>query len=430
MFFQIHQIRKDKNWSKNMSLSKENSHKFESPQEELELYKRLVAELPIDIDYMDPKAKIRIRKKKNDRAVAIEGIDGKNTKKSGLVYPSIGYKFEQLEVFLQPMLDVVPHHFVFINKDGMITLCNNQTLIDLNETKEQVIGKHISKLLKIDHSEIKLLETLRTGKEIYNTEILDSNYGIINTRIIYDENGKILRVIGIFQFLNYLKDAEKMNMIGQISASIAHEVRNPLTTVRGFLQLMGQGQLESDSTLIRTLLIPELDRANKIISDFLMASKSSSMTKEPELVSDLVEHFNELLYSEAILKKVDLEVDIEEDLEGTLILVNKSELIQVFLNLFNNAVESKGPNDLEISLGCTREQNDIIFQFKDNGIGIDNQNLKCIFDPFFSTKDTGTGLGLSLSKKIIELHGGTLTVSSTPHKGTVFTIKIPIFGKK
>lgn len=413
-----------------MSLSKENSHKFESPQEELELYKRLVAELPIDIDYMDPKAKIRIRKKKNDRAVAIEGIDGKNTKKSGLVYPSIGYKFEQLEVFLQPMLDVVPHHFVFINKDGMITLCNNQTLIDLNETKEQVIGKHISKLLKIDHSEIKLLETLRTGKEIYNTEILDSNYGIINTRIIYDENGKILRVIGIFQFLNYLKDAEKMNMIGQISASIAHEVRNPLTTVRGFLQLMGQGQLESDSTLIRTLLIPELDRANKIISDFLMASKSSSMTKEPELVSDLVEHFNELLYSEAILKKVDLEVDIEEDLEGTLILVNKSELIQVFLNLFNNAVESKGPNDLEISLGCTREQNDIIFQFKDNGIGIDNQNLKCIFDPFFSTKDTGTGLGLSLSKKIIELHGGTLTVSSTPHKGTVFTIKIPIFGKK
>lgn len=413
-----------------MSLSKENSHKFESPQEELELYKRLVAELPIDIDYMDPKAKIRIRKKKNDRAVAIEGIDGKNTKKSGLVYPSIGYKIEQLEVFLQPMLDVVPHHFVFINKDGMITLCNNQTLIDLNETKEQVIGKHISKLLKIDHSEIKLLETLRTGKEIYNTEILDSNYGIINTRIIYDENGKILRVIGIFQFLNYLKDAEKMNMIGQISASIAHEVRNPLTTVRGFLQLMGQGQLESDSTLIRTLLIPELDRANKIISDFLMASKSSSMTKEPELVSDLVEHFNELLYSEAILKKVDLEVDIEEDLEGTLILVNKSELIQVFLNLFNNAVESKGPNDLEISLGCTREQNDIIFQFKDNGIGIDNQNLKCIFDPFFSTKDTGTGLGLSLSKKIIELHGGTLTVSSTPHKGTVFTIKIPILGKK
>lgn len=413
-----------------MSLSKENSHKFESPQEELELYKRLVAELPIDIDYMDPKAKIRIRKKKNDRAVAIEGIDGKNTKKSGLVYPSIGYKFEQLEVFLQPMLDVVPHHFVFINKDGMITLCNNQTLIDLNETKEQVIGKHISKLLKIDHSEIKLLETLRTGKEIYNTEILDSNYGIINTRIIYDENGKILRVIGIFQFLNYLKDAEKMNMIGQISASIAHEVRNPLTTVRGFLQLMGQGQLESDSTLIRTLLIPELDRANKIISDFLMASKSSSMTKEPELVSDLVEHFNELLYSEAILKKVDLEVDIEEDLEGTLILVNKSELIQVFLNLFNNAVESKGPNDLEISLGCTREQNDIIFQFKDNGIGIDNQNLKCIFDPFFSTKDTGTGLGLSLSKKIIELHGGTLTVSSTPHKGTVFTIKIPIFSEK
>jgi signal transduction histidine kinase len=125
---------------------------------------------------------------------------------------------------------------------------------------------------------------------------------------------------------------------------------------------------------------------------------------------------------------VDLVINIKEDLEGTLILVNKSELIQVFINLFNNAVESKGSNHLEISLVCTREQNDIIFQLKDNGIGIDTQHLKYIFDPFFTTKDTGTGLGLSLSKKIIELHGGTLSVPSTLHKGTIFAIKLPIYG--
>lgn len=418
----------DKNWSKNMCQSKGTPHKFESTQEELEIYKRLIVDLPIQIDYFDTKMNIRIRKKKNDRAIAIEEVNGKSNEKSDLVFPSIGYKFEKLEEFLQPMLDVIPHHIVFINKDGMITLCNQQTLNDLNETKEQVMGKHISNLLKIDVKEIKLLETLSTGKEIYNEEILDSNYGIINTRIIYDENGHVLRVIGIFHFLNYLKEAEKMNMIGQISASIAHEVRNPLTTVRGFLQLMGQGQLEADRTLLHNLVIPELDRANKIISDFLMISKSSPMTKEPEMVSDLIAHFKELLYSEAILKKVNLVVTISEDLKGTLILVNQNEIIQVFINLFNNAVESKGTNDLEIRLECSSEQNNIIFQFKDNGIGIDSQHLKYIFDPFFSTKDTGTGLGLSLSKKIIELHGGTLTVSSTPHIGTVFTIKIPICG--
>lgn len=412
---------------KYVSEYKGNLYKFESTQEELELYKRLVAELPIDIDYIDAKTNIRIWKKKNDRSIVMEKANVEDTEKSDLVYPSIGYNFEHLEAFLQPLLDVVPHHIVFINKDGMITLCNKQTVIDLNETKESVMGKHISHLLKIDDKDIKLLETLNTGKEIYNAEILDANYGIINTRIIYDDNGNVLRIVGFFHFLNHLKEAEKMNMIGQISASIAHEVRNPLTTVRGYLQLMGQGELEADSNLFRTLLIPELDRANKIISDFLMLSKSSPMTKEPKRVSDLAAHFKGLLYSEAILKKVDLVVNVSEELEGTLILVNQSELIQVFINLFNNAVESKGNNDLEVSLVCTREKNDIIFQLKDNGIGIDNQHLKYIFDPFFSTKDTGTGLGLSLSKKVIELHGGTLSVSSSPHKGTVFTIKMPIY---
>ncbi|MCM3790318.1 ATP-binding protein [Domibacillus indicus] len=413
-----------------MSKDKGNFNKLKSVQEELELYKRLVTELPVDIDYIDEKTNIRVFKNKNDRSIVMEEVNVEDIEKSDLVYPSIGYKFEQLETFLQPLLDVVPHHIVFIDKNGIITLCNAQTLIDLNETKKNVIGKNISYLLKIEEKDIKLLETLNTGKEFYNSEILDSNYGIINTRIIYDDNGDILRIVGFFHFLNHLKEAEKMNMIGQISASIAHEVRNPLTTVRGYLQLLGQGELEVDPNLFRTLLIPELDRANKIINDFLMVSKPSPMTKEPKLVSDLVAHFKRLLDSEALLKKVKLIVIVSEDLEGTLILINQSELIQVFVNLFNNAVESKGNNDLEISLVCTQEKNNIIFQFKDNGVGIDDQKLKYIFDPFFSTKDTGTGLGLSLSKKIIELHGGNLYVSSTPHKGTVFTIKIPIYDIK
>lgn len=405
-----------------MHQKKGTNHNFESLQEELNLYKRLIKKIPIDIDYVDEITSVRVTKKKNCEEIIIEKEKATNNDHFG--YPS--FEFERLEKFLEPIFDVVPHHIVLIDKNGLVTLCNKQTLLDLNKTKEQVIGKSISDLLKLDDHEIKLLETLKTGKELYNEEILDSNYGIINTRIIYDENGHVQRVMGLFHFLNYLKEAEKMHMIGQISASIAHEVRNPLTTVRGFLQLMEQGKIEADATLLRTLLLPELDRANKIISDFLMVSKSSSMKNEPELVSDLVAHFKELLYSEAILRNVNLTINIKESLEGVLILVNKSELIQVLQNLFNNAVEAKGTKNLEITLDCTREQNDIVFRFKDNGTGIDNQNLKHIFDPFFTTKDEGTGLGLSLSKKIIELHGGTLSVSSTRNKGTVFTFKIPI----
>lgn len=410
-----------------MSYDKRNLHHFDSIREELELYKRIIAELPIDIDYIDEKLNVRIRKKEKETALHMDQLHEGNAEKSELIYPSVGYTFERFESFSQPLLDLVPHHIVLINKDGMITTCNKQTLLDLNKTREQVMGKHVSSLLQIDDADIKLLETLRTGKEIYNEEVLDSNYGILNTRIIYDENGNVLRVIGLFHFLNYLKEAEKMNMIGQISASIAHEIRNPLTTVRGFLQLIGQGELDPDIDLFHNLLIPELDRANKIISEFLMVSKSSPMTKETELVSDLLDQFTGLLYSEAILKNVDLAVTIGEELEGVFILVNRSEFIQVLVNLFNNAVEAKGANDLEIRLACTREKNDIIFRLADNGIGIENQHIKYIFDPFFSMKETGTGLGLPLSKKIVEMHGGTLTVSSNPNRGTVFSIRIPIY---
>ncbi|SEM72247.1 Signal transduction histidine kinase [Mesobacillus persicus] len=411
-----------------MSKDKNNLHTFQSAEEELNLYKRLIAELPVEIDYFDEKTNLRIRKAKQDLSISMEEVRENGHAPIHLTYPSLKNSFEELEAFLQPMLDLVPHHIVFINKDGIITLCNKQTVNDLNGSQVNVIGQHISTLLRMDDSQIKLLETLRTREEIHDLEVLDSNYGIINTRIIYDENGEILRVVGLFHFLNHLKEAEKMNMIGQISASIAHEVRNPLTTVRGYLQLVGQGQMEANPHLFQTLLIPELDRANKIISDFLMVSKSSPMLKEPKLVIDFINHFKGLLYSEAILKKIDLHVSMSEELADTLILINQSELIQVFINLFNNAVESKGIHDLEIRLLCTREKNTILFQFKDNGKGIENEHLKYIFDPFFSTKDTGTGLGLSLTKKIIELHGGTLSVSSTPHKGTIFTIKIPIYG--
>jgi nitrogen-specific signal transduction histidine kinase len=402
---------------------------IETLEEELQLYKRLLAELPYEIDYFDEKLKKRITKKSHESSFMIIPeqtiLEGKQQVRFS--FPMHEIQLRELETFLQSLFDLIPHHIVMIDQNGIVTLCNQQTLDDFNVKLDSVLGNHIKDLLQIDEKQIKLLETLKTRKEIISEEVLDKNYGICNTRIIYDQFGNPVRVIGVFHFLNPLKEAEKMNMIGQISASIAHEIRNPLTTVRGYLQLLSQEDLPMASDLFKSLLIPELDRANKIISDFLTVSKDSPVKKSPEKIASFLTHFKNLMYSEAVMKEVELIVDLSEELTETIALINHNELLQVFINLFNNSVESKKPAQLlTITLECKKQNNHILIAFKDNGTGMNQNSLKYIFDPFFSTKETGTGLGLSLSKKIIELHNGTISVSSIVNQGTCFIITLPI----
>ncbi|RXJ02797.1 PAS domain-containing protein [Anaerobacillus alkaliphilus] len=404
-----------------------NQCSLETLEEELQLYKRLISNLPFEVDYFDEKTKKRIHKKKNEDYFTVTTDHAEDKLEPTISFPMDSYSFRNLEAFLQPLFDLVPHHIVFIDNKGIVTLCNKQTLEDFQTTRDAVLGKHIKQLLQIDEDQIKLLETLRTEKEIVCEEVLDKNYGICNTKIIRDQNGDLLRVVSLFHFLNPLKEAEKMKMIGQVSASIAHEIRNPLTTVRGYLQLLSQEQLPFAAELLNDLLIPELDRANRIISDFLMVSKSTPVKKNPERIYNFLTHFKNLMYSEAVMKEVEFSVNISNELTDTISLLNHNELLQVFINLFNNAVDSRvDGRPLSITLNCKKEDGNIVINFNDNGCGMSETVLRDIFDPFYSTKETGTGLGLSLSRKIIELHYGAITVSSTLNKGTSFVITLPI----
>ncbi|GAE34476.1 two-component system sensor histidine kinase NtrB [Halalkalibacter akibai] len=400
---------------------------FTSLQEELDFYKRLISELPIDINYTDSILNKSFVKKANEQDSKIKKVDKHLKELIDLRFFSDEEEFAQLELFLQPLFDLVPHHIVIINKAGNVTLCNKQVLIDFKTSLKEVLDQPIKQLLNLENNEIKLLETLRTEKELINEEILDSNYGIINTRLIRDRSGHVIRVIGVFHFLNESKEAEKMRMIGQISASIAHEIRNPLTTVRGYLQLLSKEEQSKTTDLFKDLLIPELDRANKIISEFLTVSKHNPIEKKPKKVVEFFSHFKDLMFSEAMIQDVDFQITYHPNVFNTLLLIDHNELIQVFVNLFNNSVDSKQKTHLTITVECDRSGDDLVILFKDNGVGIPQESLHYIFEPFYSTKETGTGLGLSLSKKIIELHNGTISVSSSPNEGTCFTIKLPIY---
>ncbi|MFD1737068.1 nitrogen regulation protein NR(II) [Bacillus salitolerans] len=409
-------------------LNNQNIKQLTALEKELLAYRDLISKLSMGIQYENPELGIRINKDRGQVKTEVIHIQTRNQPSfciQDLVIPR-DTDFEEVEVLLSPILDTVPHHIVFCNNKGEITLINKKAASDLHVNRERMIGKHIRELLKIPDSLIMLLETIKTRKQIVNRDVLDSNYGINNTHIVWDQDGEIKRVIGTFEFLNVVKEAEKQAMAGRIAAGIAHEIRNPLTTVRGYLQFLLDKLSPEVSGIVSSLLIPELDRANKIISDFLSIAKPSETKFElVKINSYICDELGSFLKSEAFLHRVEIEFNCSLEVEDSLVSINHQEILQVFINLFRNALEAKNDNPLKISLETKREMNFVQIIFKDNGTGISPIHLEHIFDPFFTTKDEGTGLGLSVSRKMIENHGGSMLVSSS-EDGTTFLINLPI----
>lgn len=396
---------------------------LERLRKENELLKELISELPTTFIYHNQRLGYAVSK---EQLKAIPSIQAEKQKlRDEFIITSHFNEFEETEALLSSILDYVPHHIVFVDHNGIITLCNLQSAKDLKVDRDQIIGKHIRNLLQLPDEQIALIETLRTGKEIVDREVLDSNYGILNTRILWNQDGSIKRAIGIFYFLNVIKEAEKQALAGRIAAGIAHEIRNPLTTVRGYLQYLEKEVDEKTSSLFTNLLIPEIDRANKIISDFLSIAKPAHLQTETiQIGSFLTDYLGKFLKSEALLYGIQMEIELDPDTENVCIRGNREELLQVFMNLFLNSLQAKDEHPLKITLRAKVVDSILQIVFADNGKGIPSAILNQIFDPFFSTKDYGTGLGLSVSRKIIENHSGFMYANSNS-EGTSFIIDIP-----
>ncbi|PGB03208.1 PAS domain-containing sensor histidine kinase [Bacillus toyonensis] len=401
--------------------------RIEELENKVRFYEELVNQLPHHFTYKNPHIGLQIKKTRTNHS--IQNIRKENKEADFQLTCDSLFLFEQLEKHFVHIFDAFSHHVTFIDNTGNITLCNQAAADDFGVIRNEIIGKSIQQLLNLPEEKIKAIETLKTGTEIYNEEVLDKNYGIINNRIIRDYNGEIFRVISVFHYLNTERDAEKFSLAGRIAAGIAHELRNPLTTVRGYLQFLQESVSPSNKELFKNLLIPELDRANSIITKFLSISKTREFKREPFPINTFLrEYIQQLLASEVFLHNISIDYNFSNELDDILVHIDRHELVQVFLNLFQNAVDAQGEKPLSIQITSYRLDNFVRIIFTDNGTGIPPAIQEYIFDPFFSTKDSGTGLGLSVTKKIIQNHNGTLKMTSN-QAGTTFTISIPILPK-
>ncbi|MFS0654331.1 PAS domain-containing protein [Bacillus sp. 179-C3.3 HS] len=215
--------------------------------------------------------------------------------------------------------------------------------------------------------------------------------------------------------------SEKLSIAGQLAAGIAHEIRNPLTAIKGFLQLIKPKTKDRDQYF--DIVFSELSRIEIILSELLMLAKPQQTASMQMLdLKKIISEVTALLETQANLNGILMNTnEIEEDL---LIKGDQNQLKQVFINLIKNAVESM-PNGGKVDITAKAEKDGILVTIKDEGMGIPEAVMKRIGEPFLTTKEKGTGLGLMVTFNILENHQGSISVDSQPEKGTAFHIMFP-----
>lgn len=267
-----------------------------------------------------------------------------------------------------------------------------------------------------------LTETVRLRKDGSQVHVS------ISESPVYDEDGLIVAFISISRDMTehnkmeeLLRRSEKLTTVGQLAAGVAHEIRNPLTTLRGFLQM--QQRSKSINQLHTDIMLSELDRINLIVSEFLILAKPQAVQFEIRDIRFTIGDVISLLDSEAHLHNI----EFESHFYSTPVLVHceENQLKQVFINVLKNAMEAM-PRGGKISLFVGEEDDGgAIIRVEDEGEGIPKDRLEKLGEPFYTNKEKGTGLGLMVTQRIIEGHKGKIYFDSELGKGTRVTIHLP-----
>src|ERR1039457_2654573 len=256
---------------------------------------------------------------------------------------------------------------------------------------------------------------------------------------LFDKNGTRAGVIVTLQDISSykkleaeLKKADRLAAIGELSARMAHEIRNPLASISGSVQLISQGnKVDVNDRKLLEIVLRETDRLNDLIGDFLAYARPIPPVKMPILVKQFLSDLISLLYTDQRFEQIEIENDLADSLS---IMADRYQIQQVFWNLLVNSADAMqscgtiviGSELVKIESDDQKDKNMVIISISDNGKGMHGEEIKQVFNPFFTTKPGGTGLGLATVYRIIENHEGDIQVESVIGKGTTFKIFLPI----
>ncbi|MCM3733385.1 PAS domain S-box protein [Fictibacillus nanhaiensis] len=256
---------------------------------------------------------------------------------------------------------------------------------------------------------------------------------------LLSENGKIEGLVFISRDITekkkaeeFMRNSEKLAVLGELAAGVAHEIRNPLTSIKGLFSLLKNSEIEKEKqNFYHEVIYEELNRIEHIVNEFMALAKPDALQYEKEVnLVQLLQDTVMLLSTEANLYNVEIRLLFKE--KDLFVSCEKNQIKQVFINIFKNAIEAMSNGGI-FTVGIEEEKDGTVkLIFSDTGIGIEEERLKSIGVPFFTNKEKGIGLGLTISNKIITDHQGSLKVESIPGQGTTVavTLKKSINNKK
>ncbi len=353
--------------------------------------------------------------------------------------------------FHENILKSLTNGVVVVDSKGLI-MAVNKALEDNFELKSKnIIGQPLTKMLPIQKPmdvEKLLAGTIESGE---NIQLFGLTYQSpkVTEKIIMNVLGQPLKDkanqnIGVVLTLEFItekvkleeqiKHSERLAYIGQLAAGVAHEIRNPLNSMSINLQLLKRALKRPCANVMHSregvfkVIGSEINRLDNIVTEFVHYAKPKRMRLKKKNINDTVEQIISLIKKQASLVNIQLKQKLGDGLP--LIPVDEDKIKQVFLNIGINSMQAMAKNGGEIcfsTLFCPENgsQGQVQISISDCGPGIDETKQQKIFEPFFSTKDSGIGLGLSIAYRIIEEHNGQISIESKLGRGTTFIIRLP-----
>lgn len=325
---------------------------------------------------------------------------------------------------------------------GVLIIDRHLIIRDVNEpytsmfriTREKLIGRHIDEVFAGDER-VRFLqwavEKNESGYYLYNH---DGKWLTVSTSAIYDQ-GEVCGALAILRhitettcYVEEMSKREALAAVGQLAAGMAHEIRNPLTSIKGFIQLLReQGDHEHRDSFYKVILM-EVERIDGLLNDVLVLARYRNEESVEESFPVMDELFGvvRLLEPEANRRGINLELQLDRG--EWLVYGHRARIKQAFLNILKNAFEAMHTKGKIVQVNVKSTVKEIVFFFEDDGPGLTEEIKKNLFLPFYTTKPEGTGLGLSTTKCIIADHGGSIHADNSPSLGGArFEVRLPIF---
>lgn len=334
---------------------------------------------------------------------------------------------------LQSIIHSSPMAIMVLDPHAKVKLWNHAAERIFGWTENEVLNKAVPFVSSDKRREFdalfkqELSGRLLIGKEVCRQKKDGSPIHVsIWSAPLYDPKGDISGIMTIMTDISerkkteeLLKKSDKLSAVGQLAAGVAHEIRNPLTTLRGFLQYY-KSKIKPNH---HEIMISEIDRINLIVSEFLVLSKPQAIHYQPKNLVPILQHVLTIFDTQTILKNIEIIAHLES--EPISVFCEENQLKQVFINILKNALESM-PTGGKINIHVQKTSDHAWIHIEDEGCGIPEESIPRLGDPFYSTKPDGTGLGLMVTYKIIKDHHGTIRIQSRPKQGTSVEILLPL----